>query len=330
MGDPGSMPTKFLLRHWRRLASVAGSLTTFAVLMVVMGDHMASVQRVWTHASAAVLVASVALALLSLLARTEAIVHSLEAIGTRPPRSVIHAANGLTFLAVAINHFVASPVRAWLLRRIDPQRAPTIPQMVLVDASTTAIEGLCVVLLVIISAGTLHLPWWTTPTVVFAAVAATVLVTRGGHRMSQHRAFRGLAVLGHFRHRSAVAGLLAGVTLSQVLRTLLVLHVAGLHASVTQAVATFLVSGVLSTLLVGPSTGAAAAPIVVFGHHSLAAAGVAGLLLSGTALLAALVFATVAAPIYVWRIRTMSGFRLDRTAAQSDLVPMRVSGTSIL
>jgi hypothetical protein len=54
-----------------------------------------------------------------------------------------------------IDHFVARPVCATALRRLYRERAPTIPQMVLVDTSTSLIQVMLAAGLVVAGAGTL-------------------------------------------------------------------------------------------------------------------------------------------------------------------------------
>jgi hypothetical protein len=70
-----------------------------------------------------------------------------------------------------------------------------------------------------------------------------------------------------------------------------------------QATATFVAAGVLSALLAGPGAGTAGAPLLVFGHRSIGAAAAAGLILSATALLAAIVYTVACGPTYAVRLR---------------------------
>ena len=87
---------------------------------------------------------------LTLLARTEAVVACLCAMENRPRRVDIHSANSVTFLASTINHYVSSIVRGALMRNESTQTGlPTIPQMIMVDTATTLIEGLVVAILIV-------------------------------------------------------------------------------------------------------------------------------------------------------------------------------------
>jgi hypothetical protein len=75
----------------------------------------------------------------------------------------------------------------------------------------------------------------------------------------------------------------------------------GLHPSLFQTLATYIAAGVLTTLFAGPGAGTAGAPLIIFGHRSIAAATAGGLVLSGTALLASALYAAAAAPVFLWR-----------------------------
>jgi uncharacterized membrane protein YbhN (UPF0104 family) len=209
----------------------------------------------------------------------------------------------LTFLASFVNHYLSSIVRGALMRRVDRERAPTIPQMIMVDTSTTLIEGLVVAVLVVASAGALKLAWWIPALLIVAGLAGIAGALGARHRFAHLKVFRGLDVLAHTRQRAVVAGLMVVVVTAQVLRTWIVLRAVGLHPSLLQAVATFVAGGVLSSLLVGPGGGTAAAPLLVFGHQSVAASAAAGLELSITSLIAGILYAVSGGPVFAWRLR---------------------------
>jgi hypothetical protein len=243
------------------------------------------------------------LALLTLVARTESVVACLNAMGGRPRRIDIHAANSLTFLAALINHYVSSVVRAALMRRLDRDRSPSIPQMIMVDTSTTLIEALVVGVLIVVSASALKLAWWVPALVLLAGIVGILAALLLRRRFAHLEWLRGLDVLVHSRQRVVVAVLMVVVVITQVGRTYIVLRSVGLNPSLLQAVATFVAAGVLSSLFAGPGAGTAGGPLLVFGHHSLAASAAAGLELSITTLIAGVLYAMVGGPIYLWRLR---------------------------
>ncbi len=287
----------------RLVVSIAGPLLVLGVLVYLLVSHGTEIAQAARRASFGELAGVTLLGLLTLVARTEAVVACLNAMGTRPPRSDIHSANSLTFLAALINHYVSSIVRGALMRRLDRQRAPTIPQMVMVDTSTTLIEGLVVGLLIVISASALKLAWWIPALIVLACIAGVTIALAARSRFSHRPLLRGLDVLVHSRQRVIVAALMVIVIVTQVARTFIVLSAVGLNPSLLQAVATFVAAGVLSSLFAGPGAGTAGGPLIVFGHSSLAASAAAGLELSITSLLAGVLYAMVGGPAYLWRLR---------------------------
>jgi hypothetical protein len=287
-----------------RLAlSILGPLVVAGLMVYLLASNGEEIKQAAQRTSFGDLVVVTLLALLTLVARTEAVVACLNAMGGRPRRVDIHAANSLTFLAALINHYVSSIVRAALMRRLDRERSPSIPQMIMVDTSTTLIEALVVGVLVVVSAGALRLAWWVPALVLLAGIVGIVAALLLRRRFAHYEWLRGLDVLVHSRQRVVVAVLMVVVVITQVGRTFIVLQSVGLKPSLLQAVATFVAAGVLSSLFAGPGAGTAGGPLLVFGHNSLAASAAAGLELSITTLIAGVLYAVVGGPIYLWRLR---------------------------
>lgn len=290
----------------RLFLSIVGPLAIVGLLAYLLASKGGQIDQAVKRTSAGDLVLVTALALLTLLARTESVVACLNAMGSRPSRIDINAANSLTFLAALINHYVSSIVRAALLQRIDREHSPTILQMVMIDTSTTLIEALVVAVLIMVSASVLNLAWWIPALIVLAGVAAVVVALEVRRRFSRFSIFRGLDVLAHTRERTIVGGLMLLVIATQVIRTLVVLQSVGLKPSLLQAVATFVAAGVLSSLFAGPGAGTAGGPLLVFGHDHLVAAAAAGLELSITTLVAGILYALVGGPVFFYRWRSVT------------------------
>ena len=297
------MPIPAHRRKWRLVLSFAGPLVIVGAIAYLLAVHGQEIEQAVKRISFSELVLVTLLAFITLLARTEAVVACLSAMENRPRRVDIHSANSVTFLASTINHYVSSIVRGALIKRIDPHRAPTIPQMIMVDTATTLIEGLVVAILIVISAGVLKIAWWIPLLLVLAGICAIVAALLARRRFARYKVLRGLDVLAHSRHRSVVAALMIMVVFAQVARAFIVLQAVGLHPSLLQAVATFVAGGVLSSLFAGPGAGTAGGPLLVFGHASLAASAAAGLVLSITSLLAGVLYAIAGGPVFVWRLR---------------------------
>lgn len=290
----------------RLVMSVAGPLVILALLIYLLGRNGHQIEKAARRTSLAELGGITLLALLTLVARTEAVVACLSAMGGRPRRRDIHAANSLTFLAALINHYVSSIVRASLMRRLDRARSPTIPQMIMVDTSTALIEASVIGVLIVVSASALKLAWWVPVLALLACVVGVLGALAVRRRFARYELFRGLEVLVHSRQRTVVAGLMLIVIGTQVGRTLIVLRAVGLHPSLLQAVATFVAAGVLSSLFAGPGAGTAGGPLLVFGHSSLAASAAAGIELSITMVLAGMLYAVIGGPVFLWRLRAQS------------------------
>lgn len=287
----------------RLAVSIVVPLAIVGVLVYLLASKGHQIAHAADRTSPGTLIAVTALALVTLVLRTEAVVACLNAMGARSDRRDIHAANSMTFLAALINHYVSSIVRGALLKRIDPVRAPTILQMVMVDTSTSLIEALVVAILIVISAGALKLAWWVPALIIAAGVAGVWIALVIRRRFAHLTLFRGLDVLAHSRQRVVVAVQMALVILIQVGRTFVVLQAVGLHPNLLQAVATFVAAGVLSSLFAGPGAGTAGGPLIVFGSSSLAASTAAGLELSITSLIAGIIYALGGAPVFVHRLR---------------------------
>lgn len=281
---------------------LVGPLAFLGLLAYLLLEHGSEIGNAVNRAPAGTLLVATMLALVTLVARTEAATACMNAIGNRPSRLDIHPASAVSFLVSTINHFIASPVRAAVLKRLDPRRALTIPQMMLVDASTYLIEGALAAGLLVVCASTLKVRWWMSGLAVIGAATGFAAALTVRRRFAAHPMFRGLEMLAHSRQRLIVTVLVMIVFACQIGRTLLVLRATGLHPTLMQATATFVAAGILSALLAGPGAGTAGAPLLVFGHQSISSAAAAGLILSITALIASIAYTAAWGPAYAKRI----------------------------
>jgi uncharacterized membrane protein YbhN (UPF0104 family) len=294
-------------RGVRWLLSLLGPLVVVGAILYVLSTHGADIGHAVQRASPATLALIATLALVTLLARSEVALSCMRAMPRHPSRGDAYASSSLAFLLSTVNHYVGSIVRAAVLKRVDPANAPTIPQMLLIDGSTTLLEGLFAGLLLIACAGTLNLSWWLPVLAMLAVIAAVAVAVYIRRRFRHHPLFDGLEMLNHSRARNVVSALTVVIFVCQIGRTLIGLDAVGLHATLLQAVAVFIAGGVLSNLLAGPGGGTLAAPLVIFGHHSLGAATAAGLILSGSALLASIVYAGWGGALLGWKVHRSRG-----------------------
>ena len=99
----------------------------------------------------------------------------------------------------------------------------------------------------------------------------------------------GLAVLRDRRARWRMAAIVLLAMIAQILRNFVVLRASGIDVSVLDATAVLIGVAVLGILPLGPSTGAGAT-LLVLGSHDLGAVAAAGLLLTATGALGALIY----------------------------------------
>ena len=254
------------------VTSLGGTLVVVGVLVYLLIEHGSEVKQAASRVSAGTLAIVVVLAGITLLARSEEAAACMAAMDRRPRRIDIHAASSIAFLLSTLNHYVASPVRAGILQRLDRPRAPTILQMVLVDGSTYLIEGLLAAVLLVVSAGALKLDWWMPVLAIARRRRGIGPGVRSPPPLSAPRDVPRVSRCSRIRATAAVVVALTVVVFAcQISRTLIVLQAVGLHPTLLQAVATFIAAGVLSSLLAGPGAGTAGAPLIVFGHQAIAA-----------------------------------------------------------
>jgi len=108
-------------------------------------------------------------------------------------------------------------------------------------------------------------------------------------RRREHGFWSGVAVLGSVAGRARLVGLVLVAVFAQIARNWLMLRAVGVDASVFDATAVLIAMVTLSQLPVGPSVGAAAT-VLILGNDGPAAAAAAGVLLTATGTVGALVY----------------------------------------
>jgi hypothetical protein len=147
----------------------------------------------------------------------------------------------------------------------------------------------------------LGVPWWA-PIVAFAAVGA---VFAGMHRVARNRTtgiWRGIAVLREMKGSGRLVALVCLAVVIQIARNWLLLNYSGVDASVFDSTALLIGLAVVGLLPIGPSLGAATA-VLILGTNGVAASAAAGALLTATAAVGALCFASWALIDRLWMRR---------------------------
>jgi uncharacterized membrane protein YbhN (UPF0104 family) len=259
--------------------SIISSAIVTGILVWRLADRFHSVTHALRGISWLTIAACVACGLVAAIIRSEAWRLCLHAAGaTSVPRREIHSASAPNFLVGTLTVPILGPLtRIAILRRLDPTRAPTLTQMIAADSPALSIEAALIVILFAFSSSAFGLPDWLPILAVVAVIAlfATLYVLRA--RFAHRRWAHGLDILTQPRRALLLVLLLASVIILQLLRMWLMLHVVGLHTSITITGLIFVASAGLNILAIGLAAGPAATlAIVGASHESLAlAAGVA-------------------------------------------------------
>jgi uncharacterized membrane protein YbhN (UPF0104 family) len=286
------------VRRRRTLITIAGSLLTAAILVLLLAGRRDEFADALSGAAAPVLVVTVLLQIVALIARSEAWHLTIQAAGGTVDRRVLYRASSMQVLGGVINGHLGVAARIAALRRSSPTVSPQVPTLVAAEFPIIAIEAALAALTSFTLVGPLGLPWW------LPVVAITVIATASAGL--RHLALRkgrdlwtGLAVLRSLRGGSLVVGFVLVAVFAQISRNWMLLHAVGVDASFFDAIAVLIALVTLSQLPVGPSVGAAAA-VLILGSDGVAAAAAAGVLMTVTGTLGGLGFAAWAGADQLW------------------------------
>lgn len=224
----------------------------------------------------------------ALLARTEAWNVCVRATGATVSRRILFRAAGVGYLASVLNGSLGLAARIASLRRVAPETSPRVPALLAAEVPIISVEVALTAIFSFTLVAPLGVPWW----VPIIAVAITALAVTSLRRFSdRHRLglWSGLAVMHSGRGRMIVLVLLA--VCAQIARNWLVLRGIGAHASLLDSVALLIAMFTLGQLPIGPSLGAASA-VLILGAHGVATAAAAGVLLTVTATVGSLCYAS--------------------------------------
>ncbi|HWF26223.1 MAG TPA: hypothetical protein VG275_12285 [Solirubrobacteraceae bacterium] len=243
---------------------------------------------------------AVLLAVVALLARTEAWFLCLRAAGATVGRRMLFRAAGVGYLASVLNGSLGVAARITSLRRSAGGSVPRVPALLAAEVPIITVEITLVALFSFTLISPLRLPWWI-PLIAVLVTGSAVFALR---RFSQrHRAglWAGLAAMHSGRGRMVVLVLVA--VCCQIARNWLILQAIGVHISVFDAMALLIAMFTLGQIPVGPSLGAAAT-VLILGSHGVALAAAAGVMLTATGTIGSLTYATwaVADRVFAGRI----------------------------
>jgi hypothetical protein len=280
------------------MVSLGGGLLVAIALAIALAGHGHEFIVALGSAPFWVLGIAVVLHVLWLLARTEAWGVCIEAAGGNLGRRSLYRASSIGYLANIFNGQFGLAIRIGALRRSSPAECPRAPVLLAAELPIVVVEiGLAAIFSFTLVAP-LGVPWWA-PIVAFAAVGA---VFAGMQRVARNRTtgiWTGIAVLREMKGSGRLIALVCLAVVIQIARNWLLLNYSGVDASVFDSTALLIGLAVVGLLPIGPSLGAATT-VLILGTNGVAASAAAGALLTATAAVGALCFASWALVDRLW------------------------------
>jgi uncharacterized membrane protein YbhN (UPF0104 family) len=281
-------------RRWLRdhpaAVTVAGSLVVGCALVLGLWGKRADFATALGLAPLWILAAAVLLHVVWLVARSEAWHVCVGAAGGEVSRRRLYRAASVGYLGNLFNGQFGLAVRIAALRRSAPRESPAPSVLIAAELPIVVVEVSLAALTSFTLVGPLGVPWWV-PLVCFAFGLAVIGALTRVARDRREGFWRGFAVMRGLQGRSSIIGLIVFAVCAQIARNWLVLQGIGVDGSVLDATALLIGVAVIGLLPVGPSLGAAAA-VLILGSDGVAATAAAGALLTATAALGAVCFAS--------------------------------------
>ena len=282
------------ISRWQVIA-LAGTVVATGVLIAVLAANWDKVGKAVGLVSVATFAGLTALQILAYVLRTQVFSICVQAAGARTAPGPVHGASAATFLANAlVPTYIGAWVRVAMLRRLAPERGPTIGQIITADGLSLFLEGLITVVLLLLASTQLHIAWWWIALLVVVCGLASLAVWQARLRLAHRPWVRALAV---FDSRWKVVGLTAvlGLVLAiQPVRFYIVLHAVGLDVSAVQAALAFILTSTGAILPIGPGAASVGGTAAVVGHQGLAEAAASGVVLATSAVVAGAIYLLVA------------------------------------
>ncbi len=282
------------LRCWLRrhptAVTVAGSLVVGGALVLGLWGKRGDFAQALGLAPLWILAAAMALHVVWLVARSEAWHVCVGAAGGQVSRRRLYRAASLGYLGNIFNGQFGLAVRIAALRRSAPLDSPAPSVLIAAELPIVVVEVCLAALTSFTLVEPLGFPWWS-PLLCFGFGLTVIAVLTRLARDRREGFWKGFAVMRGLQGRSTIIGLVVFAVCAQIARNWLVLQGIGVDGSVFDATALLIAVAVIGLLPIGPSLGAAAA-VVVLGTNGVAVTAAAGALLTATAALGALCFAS--------------------------------------
>jgi hypothetical protein len=213
-------------------------------------------------------------------------------------RRLLYRASSMGYVGSLLNAQVGTAARIAALRRSSPGESPGVSTLIAAEFPILAVEATLAALTSFTLVAPLGLPWWL-PIVCLAVVGG---LSAGLRRLALREGrllWGGLAVLRSLRGGRLLVAFVLVAVFAQILRNWLLLRAVGVDASLLDAIAVLIAMVALAQLPIGPSTGAAAA-VLILGRNGVAAVAAAGLLSTVTGTVGGLTFAAWAGADRLW------------------------------
>jgi uncharacterized membrane protein YbhN (UPF0104 family) len=286
--DPEKARFRLSLFRRRIALSTLGALIVTGLLAFVLAGRSEQFSAALRTAPLSLLALAVLLQIGALVARSEAWNVCVRAAGGTVNRRVLFRAAAVGYVASVLNGSVGMAARIASLRRSAPQSSPRVPALMAAEVPIITVELALVAIFSFTLIAPLGVPWWV-PVIVVGVAGGLVAALR---RVSERRrtgVWAGLAIL-RMQGRGRLTTFTVLAVCAQVARNWLMLHAIGVNVSIVDAMALLIVMFTIGQLPIGPSTGPAAA-VLILGANGVAATAAAGVLLTVTGIVGALCYA---------------------------------------
>jgi hypothetical protein len=313
--EPG---VRFSAFRRRVVLSGLGALVVAGVLAFVLAGQSRQFSLALRTAPVSLLGLAVLLQIVALLARSEAWNVCVRAAGGSVDRRPLFRAAALGYVASILNGSFGMAVRIASLRRSAPTRTPRVPALMAAEVPIITVELALVAIFSFTLVAPLDVPWWV-PGIVIVLTAAVIAALRRVSQRHQAGLWAGLTIL-RIQGRSRLITFAVLAVCAQVARNWLMLHAIGVDVSVFDSMALLIVMFTVGQLPIGPSTGPAAA-VLILGANGVAATAAAGVLLTVTGIIGSLCYAA-------WAIADRVAAGPAATSPNAVASPAAVTSTS--
>ncbi len=276
------------VQWWKAVLSVFGALVVTGLLGLVLAGRRGQFVAALHHAPVGLLALSALLQILALLSRSEAWNICVGEAGGSVPRRLLFRAAAVGYLASVVNGSLGMAVRIGSLRRVSGASAPPVSTLVAAEVPIITVEVVLAAAFSFTLIAPLGVPWWV-PGIAVLLVAGVVVGLRRVSERHRSGLWAGLAILRRQGRGRMITFTLIAVC-AQLARNWLMLRAIGVDVSVFAAMAWLIAIFTLGQLPIGPSTGPAAA-VLILGAHGVAATAAAGVLVAVTGITGSLCYA---------------------------------------